>query len=158
MEQNLIHASLSPGDIATINDAIETISTKLNFLVSLSGDEKSELFKVGKVYNTLLDIAVRVVEQYPQIMSGTFNVAEFKSDYELAKSLEPIYTRLLPLFKALEDSVTAAKSDALVSTLDVYAEVKSHLDKIPGLEAIYNEMKEYFPRKRAQQTKSAPQN
>ena len=74
-------------------------------------------------------------------MTCTFNVAEFKNDYKLAKALEPIYSRLVLLFKALEDSVTASKSDVLIFSLNVYAEAKSTYIKHPIWKPIWRDEK-----------------
>jgi hypothetical protein len=57
----------------------------------------------------------------------------------------------------LDDTVTAAGSDALLSSLEIYSSVKDHAEKIPGLKTVFDEMKIYFPRKRSNKN-TTPQN
>lgn len=156
MDQNLVDAELTTADSAEINTAIENIKTKLPFLISLSTDDRISLLKLGDGMRPVVEKAVNVITEHPEIMPGTFNTAEFKKDFTLMKSLEPISQKLQLLKQAVDDTILAAGSDSLTEALEVYSEVKVHKDKIPGLNATYNEMKTYFARKR-NSTQNPPQ-
>ncbi len=155
MEQDLVNAEISTEDLASIESALVTIKGKLPFLISLSSNEKAQLFKVGENFKTFIQKAINAVNTHPEIMPGTFSVAGFKKDYNLYNSLEPVKGNMASIAKALEDTVTAAGSDSLSASLEVYDEVKNHLEKIPGLKTIYDEMKVCFPRTR-KSTKTTP--
>jgi hypothetical protein len=155
MEQNLVDAVLSQTDSDAINTAIETINSKLSFKISLSTEEKSSLFKMGNGYKPFIEKAANVISSHPEIMPGTFSVEAFKKDSDLIQSLEPIRVKLELLYQSVEDTLTAVGSDAIIESLSVYDAVKNQKDKIPGLTAIYDEMKKFFPRKK---TAAAPSN
>ena len=124
------------------------IKSKPVFSISLSSEEKANMLKLGDTFRPLVEKTVNVISEHPEIMPGTFSVAGFKRDFNLVKALEPIQQKLTVLLQSVNDALTAAGSDSLVSGLEVYSEIKSHKDKIPGLNAIYNELKEYFPRRK----------
>ncbi len=149
MEQNLINAELPAADAAIIDTAIETIKSKTNFSISLTPEEKSGLVKMGNVFRQPVLISINVLAEHPEIMPGTFDIAQFKKDYNLALALQPISQKLHVLLQAIDDTIMAAESDSVAAMLEVYGEVKTHKDRIPGLSAIYDEMKSFFPRKKA---------
>jgi hypothetical protein len=148
MEQNLVDAELTPAEAAEINAALETIKSKTSFTISLSTEERISLLKMGDNFRQFTEKAVNVIAEHPEIMPATFNSAEFKKDFDLMKSLEPISQKLTTILQAINDTILAAGSDSLTEALEVYSEVKAHTEKIPGLNTVYTEMKLYFPRKK----------
>jgi len=146
MEQDLVNAEISTEDLSSVESAVNTIKGKLPFLISLSPDEKAQLFKVGENFKPFLQKALNVINTHPEIMPGTFNTVGFKKDYNLCYSLESLSVNVTALARALDDTLTAAGSDALSAALEVYGGVKNNMDKIPGLKVIYDEMKLCFPR------------
>ena len=152
MDQNLVNAELPAADAVEIDTAIETIKSKTNFTISLTPEEKAGLVKMGNVFRQPVVIAMNVVTEHPEIMPGTFDVANFKKDYNLVLALQPISQKLHVLLQAIDDTIMAAESDSVTAMLEVYGEVKTHKDKLPGLNAVYNEMRTFFPRKRSIKT------
>ncbi len=148
MEQNLVNAELTISDAAEINTALESIHSKMPFLISLSAQDRVSILKLGDGMRPVVEISANVITEHPEIMPGTFNCEDFKKDFNLMKALEPLSQKLQLLKQAVDDTILAAGSDSLSQALEVYSEVKNHKDKIPGLNAIYNEMKAYFSRKR----------
>jgi hypothetical protein len=148
MDQNLVDAELTPAEIAEIDAALETIKSKTLFTVSLSTEERVSLLKMGDSFRQFTEKAVNAITEHPEIMPGTFNSAEFKKDFSLMKSLEPISQKLTTMLQAINDTILAAGSDSLTEALEVYSEVKAHTEKIPGMNTVYMEMKSYFPRKK----------
>lgn len=110
---NLISAVFPLADVTTVNENLETFKTKMPFLKSLSAKEKQSLYKPGENYIPFIERCVNIVEAHPEIMSGTFNVEEFKKDVELFVILKPIYQKLALLYQAMDDTITAAGCDAL---------------------------------------------
>jgi hypothetical protein len=149
MDQNLVDATLTQTVADEVDTSIENINSKLNFKVSLSQEEKSVLFKMGNGYKPFVDKAATVIKTHPEIMPGTFGIEAFNKDYALIQALEPIRVKLNLLYNSVEDTVTAVGSDAIISSLSIYDAVKNNKDKVPGLSAVYDEMKKFFPRKKA---------
>jgi len=148
MAQNLISALLSGEAIAEIQQHLEGIKSKLPFLLSLSAEEKAALLILGNVYKPLVNKAGEAVEHYPQILSGTFNINEFKQDYALLKAFETVVRQVRDLAITVEDTNTAIGSDLLSASFEVYGEVQKHKNSVPGLAALAEEMKAFFPKKR----------
>ncbi|NCQ19282.1 MAG: hypothetical protein GW805_13260 [Ignavibacteria bacterium] len=149
MEQNLISAALSSEDAAQINSALETINQKLPFLITFTEQQKKSIHKLGNTLKPFVDDAAGTVNLYPQIMSGTFDKEEYMRDYQLYKSLFELNGKLASLHSAVDDTLTAVGSDALVASLLIYSAVQSNKDKIAGLDAAADRMKVFFEKKKA---------
>ncbi|PIW98676.1 MAG: hypothetical protein COZ80_09395, partial [Ignavibacteria bacterium CG_4_8_14_3_um_filter_37_9] len=74
-------------------------------------------------------------------------------DFELLKAFETIVRQVRDLAITVEDTNTAIGSDLLSASFEVYGEVQKHKDSVPGLAALAEEMKAFFPKKRQ---KAAP--
>lgn len=148
--QNLVSAVLSPEKSSAAMKSIEDLKTSLDMLVVLQPDEKKELARVGKTFGPFIDLAHGVTTTHPQIMPGVFDIAEFNRDFELTKSLEPILHELQELCEAVQDTIFASNSDAMLEALQVYAAVQQNKDKVPGLDTIAAKMAEFFKRRKRQ--------
>ncbi len=149
MEQNLISAVITAEDVALINGAIETIKQKLPFLITFTENQKKEIHKLGNTLKPFVDDAAGAVNLYPQIMSGTFDKEEYLRDYQLYKTLSEIDGKLASLYSAIEDTLTAAGSDTLGGSLQVYTAVQGNKKKIPGLDTVAAKMQVFFEKKKA---------
>ena len=152
MAQNLISASLPAADAAEVSLNLANAKSKLNFLLSLQTEDVVTLFKVGNAYLPFLDKVYQVVDEHPEILPAVFDVVEFKKDYQLFKTLIPIQTQINELAEGLQKTSYAVGSDALVAALEVYAAVKQHKDKVPGLNATADELAVFFKKSKAKST------
>ena len=152
--QNLVSAVLPPELKNSIVTKLSSLKSDFNFLISILPGEKNEHVKVGNVMLPLLDMARDVVATHPEIISAIFDKEEFIKDYQLTKDLAPISTQLMELAAAVETTLFAANSDAMVGALEVYAAVLQNEDKVPGLDVIAAQMREFF--KRPKRLKAAP--
>ena len=153
--QNLVSASITPEAKETILKALAEIKGKLGFLLTLNSDDVVGLFKAGKEYGPFLDLCHTVAQSHPEILSGAFNVAEFNRDYQLAQDLGAIDVMVRELCEALDHTLTAARSDTLVSGLDIYSAAKLHRDKVPGLGVIVDAMAQFFKKSSRTTAKTA---
>jgi len=152
MAQNLISASLPEADAAEVSLDLSNAKSKLKFLLSLQTEDVVTLFKVGNAYLPFLDKVYQVVDEHPEILPAVFDVVEFKKDYQLFKTLIPIQTQINELAEGLQKTSYAVGSDALVAALEVYAAVKQHKDKVPGLNATADELAVFFKKSKAKST------
>lgn len=148
MSQNLISATLSGEDAASVQENLASAKSKLSFLLSLGKDDVVTLFKVGNAYLPFIDLAYETVISHPEILPAVFNKAEFLKDYELLKKLRPIFNQMNELAEAVQKTFMAVGSDTLVAALEVYDAVKQHKDKVPGLDATAADMAVFFKRTR----------
>lgn len=154
--QNLVSATIAPETKAEILKSLADVRGKLDFLLSLRGAEVSALFKAGKEMVPFVDACHDVVQSSPEILSGVFNRAEFDRDWQLSRDLAQITEAVTGLSQALTDTLVAVRSDTLVAALDVYAAVKAHRTKVPGLGATADNLGRYFARRSRPTDAKAP--
>lgn len=142
--QNLISANLTADVKTEVLQALTTIKTKLDFLLTLQPDEVRGLFKAANGFAPFLEKANNTVTDHPDIMPKVFGIAEFQKDYQLSKDLTPIANQINELANSIQNTLTAVNSDALISALDIYAAVKQTRDKVPGLNVVAEEMAVFF--------------
>jgi hypothetical protein len=71
---------------------------------------------------------------------------ELARDLALANALRPIVRGLKALTKALDDTITAARSDAYRNALEAYVFAKPLVKKIPGLSEELAPVRSHFDR------------
>lgn len=144
--QNLVSASITPEAQDVIAKAITDIRACLGFLLNLQTGEVATMVKAGKELTPFLAECRKVVKAHPEIFTGAFDAQEFERDFQLTEALSPILDEIEQLVEALRHTLMAARSDALVSGLDVYAATRMHRDKIPGLNVVADRLAAYFKR------------
>jgi len=152
--QNLVSATIAPETKADILAKLADIRGKLTFLMSLKSADIQSLIKVGNNYAPFLDKASATLEAHPEIVTTVFSKEEFRRDYQLGKDLSVLVDQMKQLTESLENTLTAANSDAMVAALQVYQAVKFHADKVPGLNLVAGEMSAFF--KKPHHKNSAP--
>ena len=83
MNQNLISGALSVEDQQAIQAALNVLNEKMPFLSAMQNVDVSKFFKPGNAYQPLLNLAVQVMEQHPEILPPVFNREEFKRDSDI---------------------------------------------------------------------------
>lgn len=152
MYQNLITGTLVAEDQKVVNDAISVLNEKMPFLLAMQNVDVSKFFKPGNAYQPLLDLALQTAEAHPEILPPVFDAKEFKKDGELYAVLAPIAMRIAELHTGMQKTQIAVGSDTLKGALEVYAAVKQHKNKVPGLSAVYDEMREFFRKNKIKTT------
>ena len=152
--QNLVSASLTPEQKSSIITKLNDLKNDLGFVISLLPEEKKEYLKVGNVMLPLIEKAHDAITAHPEILPAVFDKEEFENDYKLTKDLLPIANQLAELASAVQATLFAANSDSMVETLEIYAAVQQHKDKVPGLDTVAAEMKEFFKKTRKPKTEA----
>ena len=142
--QNLISASLTPEQKASILEKLTGLKGELNFLISMVTGERNEYIKVGNVMLPFMDIAHSVSIAHPEILSAVFDKLEYDNDYKLTKDLVEIGSVISELNSSVQATLFAANSDTMVESLDVYAAAQANQKKVPGLEVDVAEMRTFF--------------
>lgn len=146
--QNLVSASLTAEAKAEIQKDLADIKKQLSFLSSISKADVATLMKVGNGFAPLLDKAYATFSEHPEIMPLVFPSEEFRRDYQLYKDLGPIAGQISQLAESVDRTMTALASDTMMESLEVYQAVKQSKNKVPGLEAVADEMGSFFARSR----------
>lgn len=151
-KQNKVSASFpppsgtGPGDKDLVIKMIGDMRAKMPFLITLTEDEIHNMTKMGKHTAQLVEKANRVLTEFPDILPKSFDAAEYKKDYQLAKDLKPIAEQLTVLLRSIENTLLAAESDTVVAALDIYGSVKLNEKSVPGLNQLAAEMGDCFKR------------
>ena len=125
MTQNVISLALSAEQLAEVNKALDALEKHLAELISLSVDDRSELRKMGPKSEMFARKAYDVMAQSPEILPGTFELADFTADIEALDQLRPVFTRIAALAGRADDTEMALGSDIYRAALDGYRFAKA---------------------------------
>jgi hypothetical protein len=155
MSQNLISATFPAPEAVAVQQSLNEVKAKLNFLLSLQPKDVSSIIKTGNTFIPFVELANQTVIAHPEIMPGVFDKEEFMRDFNLFTSIRPILAQLHELTDGLEKTYYAVGSDALVSSLDVYGAVKQNKDKVPGLNITAEAMGAFFEKTKQKAVETA---
>ena len=120
MSQNVVSLALSAEQVEAVNKALDMLEKNLTELISLSVDDRSELRKMGPKSEMFARKAYDVIAQSPEILPGTFELAEFTADIEALDQLRPLFTRIAALAGRADDTEMALGSDIYSAALEGY--------------------------------------
>jgi hypothetical protein len=152
--QNLVSANLGAATAKEINEHLDAVKKRLDFLTSLDDIEIQSLVKAGKTYAPLLDKAFEAFASHPEIMPSVFPSEEFRRDYQLYKDLAPLARKVEELNESLQKTMMALSSDTMMETLEIYSAVKQNSGRVPGLGVIEGDMATYFARPKRKEMKA----
>ena len=151
MSQNVISLALSADQLAEVNKALDALEKHLADLISLSVDDRSELRKMGPKSEMFARKAYDVLAQSPEILPGTFELADFTVDLEALDQLRPVFARIAALAGRAGDTEMALGSDLMTASLEGYAVLKV-AGKGAGLDGLRQMLSARFNRGRRAET------
>ncbi len=146
MPQNLISATLSATDLATILANLEANDALLPFLLSLSNEDRKKLFKAGAKRAGAIPLAAAALTQFPEIFPSNFPTAEVTKDILLRSAVMTVQAEYSARAAACGDTLLALNADAMQHVRQVYKYVQAAKDTTPGVRPIYEQMAVYFDR------------
>lgn len=152
MSQNLISLSFTDADLAAIDGALTTLEEKLVGLVSLQPGEIRSLSKMGARSEWYCRETLIILEQNPQIIPPSLDLAEAKADLATLDALRPRLARLSQLRKRGNDTLTVLGSDLDSVQREGYALIRIS-GKGSGLEELGRGLSGRFAKRR----KAAPE-
>lgn len=141
---NNVSAQLSDEDKKAVQNALQVIREKLNFLKDYSEDERKGMMQLGKVGRTFIGRALDLVQNSPGVLPRSFDEEEFANDALLYAELGEIGDQLAELHRRVVDTEAAVGMDAFTAALVVYQAGKvaregAAMDHgLPGLERRLN--------------------
>ncbi len=151
--QNLVSAVLPPADKTAVQTAIQTITGKLPFLISLTNDERKGGMKLGDKSVAFIGKAIGYAQTNPALVPGYVNLTEIQKDYQLQKDLIEIQQWLASLLQKIDDTQQEAGAEAFNGMLGFYQAVRVASEKnVPGARAIYEDLNQRFPGRTKKQT------
>ena len=142
---SLISQTLPATDLNDVMLAIQTIRTKLPFLLDLTNQQKQELPKMDDGRAPFVLKAINYANTVPAIVPPLVSAAEMQKDLLLFGQLTQIKMELDRLAEEVTDTATAAGVDAYTASLVIYemAKMAQRLG-LPGVDAIVNDLKTLF--------------
>lgn len=146
MPENRVSAQLGEAERQAVFAAIQTIRTKLPFLIDLTPDERRALPRFGEKSLGFVEQALQVAEQNPDILPRTFDVGEMRNDVELLSALSSVHGALSQLFERVDDTHMEVGGEAYAAALLVYQFARA-AGKGSALDAAVEGLGQHFARK-----------
>lgn len=145
-DMNRISASLSAADIAAINNAIQTIRTKLPFLIGLSDDDRQDMPKMKEKSEAFHEKAMGYMETNPEFIPGFIEKPEVDKDQELRGEMMQFVPQLQTLKRSIDDTLMKLNSELWMADLAYYQNVRQAAKRgVKDAQAIYNDLRGRFP-------------
>jgi len=154
MEKN-VSAVVTAEDVQKVIAHLQEAERLLPFLISLSIEERRFLTKLGPKSVDFVADANETVKAFPFIMPTTFDKAELAKDSDLTRMLVTIKMHLDSFHQKVDDTLMEVGSEAMSSSLEVYAQVQLQKDSVPGLRSAYEKLKSRFLRSKHKKDKDS---
>ena len=142
-----IQATLTDADLLDIYNHIDQSKLKLPFLVNLTMKERHKASRKGAAIMAFNKKTLIYARQNPQYVPHYLDINGTNADQELCNKLKTIKERLEILNDGLQSTILALQNEIYASTRTVYRTVESAAKQnVPGSAAIYNDLKQHFPR------------
>lgn len=140
MPQNLISLDITADNLAEVERAIAALEHFTQSFITLSAQQKKDLFKMGDKSVAFCQQTAMVLGQNQQILPPGFDYAEMKADLNAYTALEPVTLRIKEVLAKIEDTQTALGSDLMVASSEGYALMKL-FGKAEGLNELQQAMR-----------------
>lgn len=145
MSKNRISVSFASDSVQRISESLTALEAEFSALVSLSKEERRDIFRMGTKSHAFCTTALNVAEQHSGIMPRDFDIAAFRQDQDALDVLRPLAMRLDLLNQRLADTELMLGSDLMSAALEVYGMVKGSA-KDKGLDEARRVLSERFER------------
>ena len=140
MPQNLISLDITPDAIAKVDEAIQILEAFTAPFITLTNQQKQELFKMGDKSILFCQQTAMVLEQNQDVLPPTFNYEEMKTDLADHAAIAPRVLRIREVLAKMEDTQIALGSDVMVASSEGYALMKL-FGKAEGLTELQDAMR-----------------
>jgi hypothetical protein len=146
MSKNLVSVSWSPEQLLELDAALSMVEAILSGLVSLSGAQRRDLFKMGEKSEMFCRQTLHVLQQNQRIVPESLGLPEAIADLAALDALRPRLVRLKQLASRGESTELALGSDIFGAALEGYAQLKVS-GKSHGLEGLRRELSSRFAKR-----------
>jgi len=145
-DSNRISATLTDDDVTAILGAIDTIRTKLPFLISVSNEERGEIPKLGDKSMGFEEKCSSYMTSNPEFLPGFVPIAEVTKDRALLGKFMQFWPKLTTLCEDVADTKLVIGSEIYMADLAYYQNVRQGAKRgLPGADTIYNDLRVRFP-------------
>ncbi|MFT3782430.1 MAG: hypothetical protein QM790_10490 [Nibricoccus sp.] len=145
-DHNRISATLSSEDRAAVLAAVDTIKSKLPFLLSLEPGEIRELPRLGPKTLNFDEGCTSYMEKHPELVPAFIDVKEVNKDRLLRAQIADIVRSLSTLAQDAEDTLAVIAHEVYNADLAFYQNVKQAAKRgILSAQSAYADLSERFP-------------
>ena len=145
---NRISIEITADQSAAIAAAFEQLKTALApvLVINLTAEERKSMLKMGDKTLAFVNKTLEYAAQNPNLVPSYVDLAEARKDNELTADIYGIFQQLSTLLRAMEDIGMVAGGEAYEAALVIYHSIKgASRSNIPGIQAIYDDLKQRFP-------------
>ena len=153
MSQNLISLNITEEQQTAALAGLAQIEAALPGLLSLDATERKRMTYMGDKSEVFTRQTLRVLEQNPQIVPPSLDLAEAQADLQALDRLRPVLERLQRLHAQVDDTANALGSDAMATALEGYGQIKLS-GPAHGLEELRKEIGGRFARRSSRKPES----
>jgi hypothetical protein len=156
MNDNL-HAQAIPTEVLSeaqrkIQEAVTLLSP---YLLALTPEDRQGMLKMGDKTIGFVEKAFDYAKKNPELAPSYLKMPDFEADFTDARGLLGFHNMIMQLENGVSDTEMAAGSEAYQAALVFYNSVKMAADQnIPGAKAVYDELKERFPKRKRKSVES----
>ncbi len=153
---NQISAVLSDADKAEIKASLAALEAKMPFLKPITVKQTMDRQNLGDSKDQVLK-GINAMKLRPDIMRGTFMVAEYFKDLEFHGQLYELQQELAALQEKLNGTMVWLGQDMMANTREVYDALQREVKDDPSLQPLLDEMAPYYAKtKKADTTPPTP--
>lgn len=147
--KNQISVEIPMAVIAEVNQKLQDCKALLApYLQGLTTEERKSLFKMGDKTVATVQKVKSYMDTNPEFIPNYMDKTEFLKDEAVVTSLTPLVNLATQLASDIEDTLTIAGSEALISALLYYGTTKEASDKgVATAKPIYDDLSQRFVRK-----------
>ena len=125
----------------------EAIGLIRPYSVVMTADERASALKVGDKAFTFITKVFAYTKTNPEFIPNYLNIDELNVDFQDAGGHVDVVSLLNQLYNYFDDTKLTARSEAYSASLYYYGNVQQAASvNLPGAKAIYDDLKQYFPR------------
>jgi hypothetical protein len=126
--------------------AINTINSKLPFLLNLTEQERRELPSVGPKTVGFDEQCASYMASNPELIPSFVELAEVTKDRTLRTQLGDVLRPMMQLAEGVQDTYKVVAHEVFMADLSFYQNVRQAARRgVVGADTIYNELKQRFP-------------
>jgi len=153
MTQNLVSLNLTVAQLGAVDAALLELESQLAGLVALPEGAKKRYQTLGDKSEAFCRQTLRVLNENPQLVPASMNVAEAQQDLLSRDQLRQRSVRLSRLMARLDDTDFALGSDVMQMASQGYALLKL-VGRAQGLDEVRKGLGSRFVKRRTAQTQA----
>ena len=129
MSYNNISSVISAEEKTEITNALQTIKSKLPFLINLTPKERQKLRTMGAVRTSYVQDVHHASVSHSGSLPQDFDLEEYGKDLQLYRDMREILSQLLPLFEGIESTTITLSAELMKQTNQCYGHLKVEAKK-----------------------------